>query len=159
MGHLFHDPKSHATYSVVLTRAPEENVRVTAAPVPLREDEKKAGGLGIQLDGSDVGKVLFFDRNNWHIPQTVTVTAPQDLLAEGRRFINIQHSVVQGGNPDDGGAYDELIVPGVGIGSEDVDADVAIARERDIPSYRESPWSEEPGFDVSIERWSCVGNI
>ena len=36
-----------------------------------------------------------------------------DTLAEGTRVIDIQHTLVQGASPDDGGAYDNLVVPGV----------------------------------------------
>ena len=38
-----------STYIVVLTRAPEENVQVTASPVSLRESEQRAGGKGLAL--------------------------------------------------------------------------------------------------------------
>ena len=64
-----------------------------------------------------------FDRTNWFIPQTITVTAEADLLAEGRQTILIQHSMVQGGSPDDGGAYDRLAVPSVPV--DVIDDDVA----------------------------------
>src|SRR5690606_21344373 len=84
------------TYKIVLTRAPEETVRITAAPVPLSESDERAGGAGIRLNGSDAGVTLQFDRNNWFIAQTITVTAVDDQLAEGRRSINIQHTVVEG---------------------------------------------------------------
>ena len=99
-------------YYVVLTRAPEETVRVTAAPVPGRESEYRAGGRGIALNGSETGVTLLFDRTNWSMPQKVTITALSDTLAEGTRVITIQHSVVQGASPDDGGAYDGLVVLG-----------------------------------------------
>ena len=38
-----------ATYRIVLTRSPTESVRITAAPVPLREGERRAGAKGIGL--------------------------------------------------------------------------------------------------------------
>ena len=57
----------------------------------------------------------------------MTVTAPDDALAEGTRFINIQHILSQGSSPDDGGAYDGLAVPGVVVEVVDDDAaDVTI---------------------------------
>ncbi|HXG48652.1 MAG TPA: calcium-binding protein, partial [Methylomirabilota bacterium] len=118
-----------ATYLIVLTRSPEENVRITAAPAPPRERDQRAGGQGILLNGSASGVTLLFDRRNWFIPQMITITAPNDALAEGRQFINIQHSVVQGGASDDGGAYDRLAIPGVVAEVIDDDAaDVLIAR-------------------------------
>ena len=64
------------SYLIVLTRSPEEDVQVTAAPIPLRESEQRAGGKGIALNGSETGVVLVFNRSNWFIPQRITVTAP-----------------------------------------------------------------------------------
>ena len=66
---------------------------------------------------------LLFTAANWFLPQFITVTAQDDGLAEGTRFINIQHTVVQGAVPDDGGAYDGLAVAGVTV--EVVDANSA----------------------------------
>lgn len=111
----------YAVYSVVLTRSPEEEVRVTASPSLPRESESAAGGEGILLKregdpdaaASAQGITLLFDRTNWFIPQRVMVIAPQDDLAEGTRIYNIQHSVMQGARPDDGGAYDGIPVLGV----------------------------------------------
>ena len=75
---------------------------------------------------------LLFDRTNWFIPQTITVVAPQDALAEGRQLLNIQHTVVQGASNEDGGAYDTLIVPGLTVEVIDDDtADVLIAPSGD----------------------------
>ncbi|MHC4427545.1 MAG: beta strand repeat-containing protein, partial [Planctomycetota bacterium] len=134
---VFEDPTADDglifnTYSIILTRSPEENIRITASPVPSNESEEEAGGAGIRINGSTAGVTLLFDRTNWFIPQTITVSAPDDLLAEGRRFINIQHSVIQGPEPGDGGAYDGLIVPGVVVEVIDNDAaDVLIARTGD----------------------------
>ncbi|MDO9173909.1 MAG: hypothetical protein Q7V62_03830, partial [Actinomycetota bacterium] len=103
--------QTQARYSVVLTRSPKEDVRVTAAPSAIRQSESLAGGKGIALNGSEAGTTLLFDRTNWFIPQIVTVTAPADLLAEGRRILNILHTVVQGADVSDGGEYDALAVP------------------------------------------------
>jgi len=87
-----------------------------------KESETKAGGLGIELNGSTLGTTLLFDRTNWYIPQIVTVTAPADDLAEGIRVFNIQHSVNQGADPNDGGAYDGLVVPSLTAHVYDSDA-------------------------------------
>ncbi|HVP74739.1 MAG TPA: hypothetical protein VMS63_01865, partial [Gaiellaceae bacterium] len=110
-------------YSIVLTQAPTENVRITAAPVALSEQEARAGGQNIMLNGSDTGVTLLFTAANWFLPQFITVTAVDDGLAEGTRFITIQHTVVQGAVPDDGGAYDGLAV--AGVVAEVVDANSA----------------------------------
>ena len=51
---------------------------------------------------------LLFDRTNWFIPQTITVFAISDLLAEGSRSINMLHSVTQGVSRVDGGASNKI---------------------------------------------------
>ena len=99
-------------YSVVLAQAPTEDVRVVAAPTALSDQVALAGGRNILLNGSDTGVTLLFTRANWFLPQYVTVTAQLDGLAEGTRYITIQHTVIQGANPNDGGAYDGLPVAG-----------------------------------------------
>ena len=138
---VFENPNAPASltvrsYTVVLTRAPEENVRVTAAPVAQRERERLAGGLGIGLVAGAYspaavanadGVTLLFDRTNWFIPQLVTVIAFDDDLAEGTRAIPVVHTVVQGASPDDGGAYDGLALPAIVVTVVDDDAaDVTI---------------------------------
>ena len=110
-------------YSIVLAEAPTEDVRITASPTPPPEAVTRAGGLNVQLNGSDNGVTLLFTRANWFIPQYVTVTAQADGVAEGQRFVTIQHTVVQGSSPSDGGVYDGLPVAGVSV--EVVDADTA----------------------------------
>ncbi|HKI93353.1 MAG TPA: hypothetical protein VJ986_13715, partial [Gaiellaceae bacterium] len=110
-------------YSVVLAQAPSEDVRVVAAPSPLSEQVALAGGKNIRLNGSDTGVTLLFTRANWFLPQTVTVTAQVDNVAEGTRYITIQHTVIQGASPNDGGAYDGIPVAGVKV--EVVDANTA----------------------------------
>ena len=57
---------------------------------------------------------LLFDRNNWFMPQTITVFAYRRRRSPRARASSpIQHIVVQGASPDDGGAYDGLAAPGV----------------------------------------------
>src|SRR5206468_2055013 len=95
------------------------DVRVTATPAAISEEERLAGGKNVQLQiiGSSVppsdGVTLVFTRSNWFIPQYVRVTAEDDNLAQGTRFIDVVHTVVQGSSPNDGGAYDGLAVPSV----------------------------------------------
>ena len=113
---------TQAKYSVVLTRSPKEDVRVTASPSSIKQSESLAGGKGIALNGNEAGTTLLFDRTNWFIPQIITVTAPADLLAEGLRNINIQHTVVQGADVSDGGEYDALAVPSPVVQVYDDDA-------------------------------------
>src|SRR5262249_3498588 len=101
-----------SVYAVVLSHAPTEDVRVTAAPVATSEEDRLAGALNIRLKvvGSSAppsdGVTLTFTRTNWFLPQYIQVTAPDDTFASGTRFVNITHTVVQGSSPNDGGAYD-----------------------------------------------------
>ena len=112
-----------SSYTVVLTRAPEETVRVQATALEAGERDRRAGALGINLGKtSDISTMsaagettLFFNRTNWFKPQTVYVYAPQDAVAEGRESIQIQHKVTQGAVPGDGGAYDNLASLGVTV--------------------------------------------
>jgi hypothetical protein len=149
-------------YMVVLTRAPEENVLVTAAPIPLRESEQRAGGKGIALNGSENGITLVFTRSNWFIPQTVSVTAPDDLLAEGARNLPIQHSVVQGVSPKDGGAYDGLAILGVPVMVIDNDTadvlivpfdegDEALEADNPLPDTFDTVVAEDPDAPLDIQ--------
>ena len=124
------------TYQVVLTRAPEESVQVTAAQVSLTEAAQAAGGKGIALNGSENGVTLLFTRANWFVPQTITVTAPDDRLAEGSANIIVQHNIIQGNSPKDGGAYDGLAALGVVVSVIDDDvAEVLIVPYNDDTSF------------------------
>jgi len=122
---------AHGTYSVVLNMSPEEEVRVTASPSLPRESESAAGGAGVLLKREDdpddtassQGVTLLFDRTNWFMPQYIEVIAPDDDLAEGIRGLNIQHSVIQGMGPNDGGDYDGIAA--LGLVAEVVDDDAA----------------------------------
>ncbi|MDB4265389.1 hypothetical protein N9891_01425, partial [bacterium] len=122
-----------SSYTVVLTRAPEETVRVAATQIDLSETLRRAGAEGIQLSNDPTaefsanGTTLFFSRENWFIPQTIYVRAAQDDVAEGRQNIQIQHKVTQGGRSEDGGAYDNLASLSVNVEVYDDDvADVLI---------------------------------
>ncbi|MEW6157779.1 MAG: hypothetical protein AB1813_10120, partial [Verrucomicrobiota bacterium] len=100
------------SYTVVLTRRPNEEVRVTIVPQPLTEAQIAAGMRGISVnslnpaDTQNVATTLTFTPNNWFIPQTVTVRALDDAAAEGTRFLNLSHTAIQGARPADGGQYD-----------------------------------------------------
>jgi len=144
------------SYAIVLTRRPEENVQITAAPVPTRESESAAGGHGIALsthdplpvgiEPSEAGVTVLFTKDNWFIPQTVYVYAVDDTLAEGRRAINIQHSVIQGGSPKDGGAYDNLAVLGVVVEVIDDDS----AQVLILPTGADTTVAEDPNATNSL---------
>jgi hypothetical protein len=145
-------------YSVVLTRAPEENVLISASPTSLTEAAQNAGGKGIALNGSEDGIGLVFTRDNWYIPQIVNVTAPEDSLPEGRRNIPIQHTVIQGQSPKDGGAYDGLAVLGVPVEVIDNDsAEVLIIpaddelTSNDIPDTYDTVVAEDPAAPADLQ--------
>src|SRR5207244_2695543 len=89
------------TYTVVLTRRPTENVRVTVSPQVLSEADIARGARGISVnsnaaDFDNLGTSLDFTPNNWFIPQLVTVRALPDTAAEGTRFLVLSHSSIQG---------------------------------------------------------------
>ncbi|MCX5669736.1 MAG: hypothetical protein NTU94_00225, partial [Planctomycetota bacterium] len=150
-----------ATYQIVLTRSPEESVRITAAPIPLSEREQRAGGRSVMLNGSEVGVTLLFDRTNWFVPQTITVTGVPDDLAEGRRAVNIQHKIVEGASATDGGAYDGLVIPGVVADVIDDDAAELVIVESqgstlvaEGQNTEDSYWaflSKRPSGDVHVQ--------
>ena len=132
-------------YSIVLTQAPTENVTVTAAPPALTEQDRLNGAENIMLavctDSScttpkaapaAVGVTLTFTRDNWFIPQWVEVSAQDDLLAEGTRFIPIVTSVFQGSSPNDGGAYDGLPVASELVQVVDADSQSVVVTPYDL---------------------------
>lgn len=81
-----------ASYSLVLTREPRALVGITAiAPRP-SPNEEKSGAKSIMLNGNQAAEVIF-DKSNWYIPQTITVTAAQDLAYEGLQTATINHLV------------------------------------------------------------------
>ena len=98
------DTTKQDEYWVVLTKAPDEVVRVTVAPAALAEGDT---GRGISVNPTPLTQLgntattLVFTTRNWFIPQRVVVTALPDAVAEGTRFIPIQHSTIEG---DDAGA-------------------------------------------------------
>ena len=69
------------TYTLVLTSQPLANVTVTVTP-----DSQSSIGSGF-----GVARVLTFTAANWSTPQTVTVIALDDLVAEGAHNSTITH--------------------------------------------------------------------
>src|SRR5262249_29043792 len=119
---VFEGRTAFVEYTIALTRAPEESVRITAFPTPLTERDRRAGGTGVLLNGRADGVTLLFDRSNWATPQKIRIEVDADQLAEGTKTIPILHRIVQGGSPDDGGAYDSLIAPGLTVDVYDDDS-------------------------------------
>ncbi|MFP6612284.1 MAG: hypothetical protein VB835_08235, partial [Pirellulales bacterium] len=71
------------------------------------------GAIGVAVNGQEEGVALLFDQTNWFVPQALLVTAPDDGLPEGTKFVTIQHSVTQGVTDGDGSPYDKLSVRSV----------------------------------------------
>jgi hypothetical protein len=69
-------------YTIVLNTQPTGNVTITVTP-----DSQTTLG-----DGAGVAKTYIFTSANWNIPQTVTVTAVDDAVAEGTHTSIITHS-------------------------------------------------------------------
>jgi hypothetical protein len=84
-----------ATYTVVLAGQPTANVTVLVH-------------TGSQLTALPLS--LVFTPNNWFIPQTVTIRAVDDLLAEGSQLVKLTHSVTSADT-----AYDGLGAPVIDV--------------------------------------------
>ncbi|MBT6721705.1 MAG: hypothetical protein HOB20_00600, partial [Planctomycetaceae bacterium] len=146
------------SYQVVLTRAPKETVRVAAFPTALSEKLANAGGKNLILNGSSSGTNLYFDRTNWFIPQTVTITAHRDSLgadddnfAQGNRSVVIQHTVTEGVTAEDLSEYDNLAVLSVTvdvIDNESTSLIVSPANESLIVSENGNSNNNLPGTDT-----------
>ena len=135
---------SVVTYSIVLTRSPEETVRVTAAPVPISERERLAGGKRITLNGARRGgdarlrpDELVRSRRRSPSPRSTT-PSPR---ARGSSTSSTRSSRAR--HPDDGGAYDTLVAPGVTVTVvDDEAADVlSVPVDPDTRHRRRSPCS------------------
>ena len=100
-------------YDVVLTSQPLGDVSVTVAP----DAQTDVGG------GPGAAIVLTFTPANWDVPQTVTVTAVDDFVAEGNHASTVTHSTASA-DP----AYNGIGVPAVVVAVADNDtAGVQIA--------------------------------
>ena len=126
------------SYWIALTRPPEEDdLGFRFRPEEIKESDEVAGGKGIELyDDSDPAKrkpvkSLLFTRATWSIPQRVFVLAPEDSLAEGTRNITIQHTVRQGTDAGDGGAYDKVKVASVLVKVIDNDSSQVVVEQTD----------------------------
>jgi len=75
------------TYSFVLSRQPASDVTITATPPADAESVDLGAGFGVPV-------TLTFTAANWQTPQTITVTAIDDLTVEGKtpRNYTISHT-------------------------------------------------------------------
>ena len=97
---------SSDSYTVVLDSQPTANVTVTATP-----DAQTTLGAG-----AGVPIILTFTAANWSTPQTVTVTAIDDLIDEGPHSSSITHAAVSGD-----ANYNAIAVAGITAGITDND--------------------------------------
>ena len=98
------------TYTVVLTSEPIDIVTVTVTP----DSQVSVGG------GAGTPITAMFDASNWDVPQTVTVTADNDTVAEGNHTGAISHSAA---SMD--ANYDGIAVSGVTAHITDNDEAIA----------------------------------
>ncbi len=73
------------TYTVVLNQAPTQNVTIEALP-----------DAQLLVNSASTATALTFTTNDWNIPQTLTVAAVDDTVAEGNHTGAVSHSVTQG---------------------------------------------------------------
>ncbi|MBN2377826.1 MAG: hypothetical protein JXD22_15620 [Sedimentisphaerales bacterium] len=81
---LAEEGETSGTYTIVLDQEPNANVVVTATPKP-------AGQVKIN-GGSTV--TLTFTVANYNTPQTITVSAVDDVVKEGNHSVRVQHTAV-----------------------------------------------------------------
>jgi hypothetical protein len=114
-GELAPDPGGADTYTLVLDRQPCEPVTVTAAggsQVRVAAGDWSAGGGAF---GPSAG--LTFTPLDWSVPQTMTVAAYDDAVAEGTHAGSVGHSA-------SGGGYTGVIIAGM----------AATITDNDVPS-------------------------
>jgi hypothetical protein len=69
------------TYTVVLTKEPDADVTINVTPQPTRTTRGPLVTLTEQVEVSDT--TFTFTPGNWNVPQTVTVSAKDDWIADG----------------------------------------------------------------------------
>ncbi|MCB1174420.1 MAG: hypothetical protein KDK39_12690 [Leptospiraceae bacterium] len=99
------------TYTIALTSSPTANVQVTVASSNAANAEVN-GGASVVLNFDNVCP----GANCWSTPQTVTISALDDAVAEGAHSSVISHTLVSGD-----GSYNGMAVPNVNFGITDND--------------------------------------
>lgn len=98
------------TYSVVLISKPTADVVVTVTP-----DAQSSVGAG-----AATAIALTFTDFNWNTPQTVSVTAIDDIVVQGSRMSTISHTAASADSD-----YDGIPIDGVVVSITDDDAAVS----------------------------------
>ncbi|MDY7020336.1 MAG: Calx-beta domain-containing protein, partial [Cyanobacteriota bacterium] len=127
------------TYSLVLTRQPE-------LPVTIE--------FGVEPQQINPISPITFDANDWDIPQTVTVSAIDDILTEGDETLAISHTILSE-DPD----YRDLSLRNINVEifDNDVNAEILInienvsVTEGEITASYEIVLSSPPTLPVIIE--------
>ncbi len=105
-----------ATYTVVLTSQPSGNVTITVAT---------PGGQATAVSTVGGTSALTFTRGNWDQPQSVTVRAVDDNVAEGDHTTRVTHTA-------SGGGYDSVSIGDVVVEIEDNDVRGASVSPRTV---------------------------
>ena len=133
------------TYTVVLGSLPSGDVTVTLAGHE---------GAVLSLAGIDNGNALTFSQDNWHAPQTVSVSADAEAQSS---TITIEHSVASADDPD----YAAAAAPDVAVsvlGAPDtIQIQVGVAtsvQELEVPEGGANTYSmvlsHQPSGDVTV---------
>ncbi len=95
-----------------------------------------------------------FTPNNWNIPQSITVAAVDDRLAEGNQIVNIAHTIISDDND-----YKNLSLPKIAVSVGDDDT-VAIAfNEKKTVATMSLPTAAAWGPDGRLYVGSYLGEI
>lgn len=125
------------TYTISLSTAPTADVTI-----------KLEGSPEITLNGQGAGAsvTVFFARTNWNVPQSVKVSAYDDLITESVEYVRIRHQVFSA-DP----AYQQLSVPDVRVTILDNDS-LPPANSLSTTSQLPDPFLMKNGQRVSNAR-------
>jgi hypothetical protein len=138
------DGPSSDTYTVVLKTPP------TLATVTITVDPDIQTDVGA---GAGVSKDLTFTSANWNVPQTVTVTAVDDAVAEGPHKSTITHTAASI-DPD----YNGIVISTVSVNVTDDDSASVVISESSgsVVVNEEGPTSSTYTVVLSIAPTSTV---
>ena len=134
------------TYSISITREPSSSVSITATPVNDPNSFDLGAGIGVPV-------MLTFDSSNWQTPQTITVTAIDDLTNEGKtpKTYTISHDVVSSDS-----YYNGAYVKDVKVTVNDDDYAAALFEDTDLEVSESGTTSDTYGVYLQIAPISDV---
>jgi Ca2+-binding RTX toxin-like protein len=119
------------TYTVVLTKQPKVDVTIAVTPQPTRTTRAQLVTLTEQVE-ADLA-TLTFTTTNWNVPQTITIRAVDDWIADGgdtKVFAPRPHTVIgiqgplfidgMGGEGSLAGLTEPVLLPGDIFDPEDI---------------------------------------